>query len=94
MNTQTELTLETPIKAESGAAVGVQPLVSPSPVTDYEIAMFAAMHLMRVEYGTPTIVHWMDKRGNHTTIGANTRSATINALLEWRDGANTPDITK
>jgi hypothetical protein len=57
------------------------------PVTDYDIAMFAAQHMTRVEYGQPTTVHWMDKIGNHATTGENTRDATINALLEWRSGA-------
>jgi hypothetical protein len=85
----TDAQLDLPMPA---ANIGsLRRMVSPStaePVTDIDIALFAAQHMTRVTYGSPTTVHWMDKTGNHTTTGENTRDATINALLEWRSGAN------
>ena len=86
MTTQIELLPDASAEAGSGAAVRVQPVVSPAvEVTDLDIVLFAAQHVSRVQYGSPTIVHWFDSRGDHTTTGEDTRSATINALLEWRE---------
>lgn len=77
------------LKAESSFAAPtlLDGATCDSQISDLDIILFAAQHARRIVYGPPAKLEWQDARGDHETLGVDTRDAHIRAILEWRSTA-------